>query len=51
MLLHYDMVVFNVIFKAVLFNERKSDGLAASAQALLDEWKEHLASGQSVTRM
>lgn len=52
MLLHYGMVVFNVISDYLkLFNERKSDELAASAQALLDEWKEHLASGQSITRM
>lgn len=52
LLLHYDMVVFNGISDYLkLFNERKSDELAASAQALLDEWKDHMASGQSVTRM
>jgi hypothetical protein len=46
------MVVFNQI-RAWLktFEEKKDDKLATAAQSLLDEWKEHLSSGQSVTRM
>ena len=48
----YDMVVFNQIRAlAKTFEEKKDDKLATAAQSLLDEWKEHLASGQSVTRM
>lgn len=48
----YDMVVFNQISASVkTFEEKKDDKLATAAQSLLDEWKEHLASGQSVTRM
>lgn len=48
----YDMVVFNKI-KVFLkkFEEENDDDLTAAAQALLDEWKGHLASGQSITRM
>jgi len=48
----YDMIVFNkinVLLKK--FEEKKDNELATVAQSLLDEWKEHLASGQSVTRM
>ena len=48
----YDMVVFNQIRAlAKMFEEKKDDKLATAAQSLLDEWEEHLASGQSVTRM
>ncbi len=48
----YDMVVFNQIRALVkTFEEKKDDKLATAAQSLLDEWKVHLASGQSVTRM
>ena len=48
----YDMVVFSGIGDFLNeFKERKDDAFAAAAQSLLDEWKEHLASGQSVTRM
>lgn len=48
----YDMVVFSGISDFLKeFKERKSDEFATAAQSLLDEWKEHLASGQSVTRM
>ena len=48
----YDMVVFNQIRASVkTFEEKKDDKLATAAQSLLDEWEEHLASGQSVTRM
>lgn len=47
----YDMVVFNQIRTLLKkFEEKKEDKLATAAQSLLDEWKEHLASGQSVTR-
>ena len=51
-MLAYDMVVFRGIGDFLKeFKERKDDAFAAAAQSLLDEWKEHLASGQSVTRM
>ena len=33
------------------FKERNDDAFATVALSLLDEWKEHLASGQSVTRI
>ena len=48
----YDMVVFNRI-KVLLekFEEKKGNEFKTAAQSLLDEWKEHLASGQSITRM
>ena len=48
----YDMVVFRGISDFLKeFKERNDDAFALVAQSLLDEWKEHLASGQSVTRM
>ena len=51
-MLAYDMVVFRGISDFVKeFKERRDDAFAVVAQSLLDDWKEHLASGQSVTRM
>lgn len=48
----YDVIVFRGISDFLKeFNARKDGELAAAAQSLLDEWKEHLASGQSITRM
>ena len=51
-LLQYDVVVFKVLGNFLqAFKDRKDDEFAAAAQTLLDEWKEQLASGQSITRM
>ena len=51
-MLDYDMVVFRRIGDFVKeFKKRKEDEFAAAAQSLLDDWREHLASDQSVTRM
>ncbi len=51
-MLAYDMVVFRGISDFVKeFKERNDEAFAVAAQSLLDAWKEHLASGKSVTRM
>ena len=51
-MLEYDMVVFRSICDFVEeFKERNDEAFAVAAQSLLDAWKEHLASGKSVTRM
>lgn len=51
-MLAYDMAVFRSICDfAEEFKERNDDAFAMAALSLLDDWKEHLASGQSVTRM
>ena len=48
----YDMVVFNKINTLQKrFEEMGNNELATAAQSLLDEWKRHLTSGQSITRM
>lgn len=48
----YDMVVFcKISGLEKKYEEKKDNGLATVAQGHLDAWKNHLASGRSVTRM
>ena len=48
----YDLVVFKNIGRFLeKFTEDGNEQLARAAKTQLDEWKEYLASGQSVTRM
>lgn len=50
--LDYDMVAFRGIEGYLRkFRDDGNEQLALSAQTHLDEWKEHLASGQSLTRL
>lgn len=50
--LEYDLVVYRVLCDSLKkYSEEGNEQLAVAAKSHLDEWKEYLASGQSVTRM